>query len=170
VPESNANPKSRTIGYGTPLPRKLGIREGDAVALVRAPEGFRGTLARDGLPDGVRFRSRLGRDHEVIVAFFTRRAELERRFEALTSALDVDGGLWIAWPKRASGVATDITEDTVREVALPRGLVDNKVCAIDERGPDCGSSSGRASGQPCERRAPNHLEHAERRLEPRCGA
>jgi hypothetical protein len=120
-------------GYsGTPLPRKLGIREGDAVALVRAPEGFRGTLARDGLPDGVRFRSRLGRDHEVIVAFFTRRAELERRFDSLASALDVDGGLWIAWPKRASGVATDITEDTVREVALPRGLVDNKVCAIDE--------------------------------------
>ena len=116
--------------YGTPLPRKLGIREGDAVALVRAPAGFRDTLAE--LPDGVRLRERLGRDHEVIVAFFTRRAELERRFDRLASALDVDGGLWIAWPKRASGVATDITEDTVRDVALPRGLVDNKVCAIDE--------------------------------------
>mgnify|MGYP000156124680 CR=1 FL=1 len=68
----------------------------------------------------------------MIVAFFKRRADLERRFDALTAALDVDGGLWIAWPKRASGVATDISEDTVREVALPRGLVDNKVCAIDE--------------------------------------
>ena len=118
-------------GYsGTPLPRKLGIRDGDVVALVRAPEGFRGTLGE--LPDGVRLRSRLGRDHEVIVAFFTRRSELERRFDALAAALDVDGGLWVAWPKRASGVATDITEDTVREVALPRGLVDNKVCAIDQ--------------------------------------
>lgn len=118
-------------GYsGTPLPRKLGIKEGDDVALVRAPEGFRGTLGE--LPDGARTRTRLGRDHDVILAFFTRRAELERRFDALAAALDVDGGLWIAWPKRSSGVATDITEDTVREIVLPRGLVDNKVCAIDE--------------------------------------
>jgi hypothetical protein len=66
------------------------------------------------------------------VAFSTRRAQLEGRVDALLRVLDVDGGLWIAWPKRASGVPTDITEDTVREVFLPLGLVDNKVCAIDD--------------------------------------
>jgi hypothetical protein len=68
----------------------------------------------------------------VIVAFFTSRRELERRMAALRAALDPAGGLWIAWPKRASGVETDLTEDVVRELALAAGLVDNKVCAIDE--------------------------------------
>jgi len=69
---------------------------------------------------------------DVIVAFFTRRADLERRLPALRAAMDPAAGLWIAWPKRASGVSTDLTEDVVRDVALPTGLVDNKVCAIDE--------------------------------------
>jgi hypothetical protein len=69
---------------------------------------------------------------DVIVTFHTRRAHLEGRIDALLRTLDVDGGLWIAWPKRASGVPTDVTEDTVREVFLPLGLVDNKVCAIDD--------------------------------------
>jgi hypothetical protein len=69
---------------------------------------------------------------DVVVAFFTRRAELERRFNPLADAIFPGGGLWVAWPKRASGVATDITEDVAREVALGHGLVDNKVCAIDE--------------------------------------
>ena len=68
----------------------------------------------------------------MIVCFLTRRAVLERRFAALKRAIEYDGGLWIAWPKRASGVETDVTEDVVREIALDRGLVDNKVCAIDE--------------------------------------
>jgi hypothetical protein len=68
----------------------------------------------------------------VVGAFFTRRAELERRFERLAAAVYPDGALWIAWPKRASGVPTDLTEDVVREVALANGLVDNKVCAIDD--------------------------------------
>jgi hypothetical protein len=68
---------------------------------------------------------------DVIVAFHTERHRLERRFDTIVRAMTKDGGLWIAWPKRASGVATDMTEDVVREVALPRGLVDNKVCAID---------------------------------------
>ena len=70
--------------------------------------------------------------NDVLVSFHTARADLERRLPALLKAMDVDGGLWVAWPKRASGVPTDITEDTVREVALPLGLVDNKVCAIDD--------------------------------------
>ena len=68
----------------------------------------------------------------VIVSFHAQRADLERRVTALLRALDVNGGLWIAWPKKASKVPTDITEDTVREVFLPLGLVDNKVCAIDD--------------------------------------
>ena len=68
----------------------------------------------------------------MIVAFCTRRADLERRLPALRGAVDPAAGLWVAWPKRASGVPTDMTEDVVRDVALPTGLVDNKVCAIDE--------------------------------------
>jgi hypothetical protein len=77
-------------------------------------------------------KSRLAGKADVIVFFTRRRAELERRYDALKRALEPDGGLWVAWPKRASGVATDVTEDVVREIALARGLVDNKVCAIDE--------------------------------------
>jgi len=120
-----------SAGYsGTPLPRKLGIKEGEKLALLRAPENFREALGE--LPDGVSVSTRTGRDIDVMVAFFTRRAELERRLPKLMEALDVDGGLWIAWPKRSSGGGTDITEDTLREVGLPLGLVDNKVCAIDE--------------------------------------
>ena len=69
---------------------------------------------------------------DVVVAFFTERADLERRMDGLIACIFPGGGLWIAWPKKSSGVATDITEDTIREVALPLGVVDNKVCAIDE--------------------------------------
>jgi hypothetical protein len=118
-------------GYsGTPLPEKLGIKDGHTVAFPRAPAGFERTLGQ--LPDGLRVKQRATRPVDVIVAFFTSRAELERRFRSLATALDPGGGLWIAWPKRSSGVATDMTEDVVREVALANGLVDNKVCAIDD--------------------------------------
>lgn len=119
-----------TAGYsGTPLPRKLGIREGAKVVLVRAPEHFEALLSP--LPDGVRLVRRIGRDADVIVAFVTERARLEGSFDRLRAGMHDAGGLWIAWPKRASGVATDVTEDVVREIALAKGLVDNKVCAID---------------------------------------
>jgi hypothetical protein len=118
-------------GYsGTPLARKLGIKDGSAVAFPAAPKGFASMLGE--LPAGVRVKRRASAPLDVAVAFFTRRAELERRFDSLATAIFPDGGLWIAWPKRAARVPTDITEDGVREVALPRGLVDNKVCAIDE--------------------------------------
>jgi hypothetical protein len=125
-------------GYSsTPLPKKLGISEGGRVALRGAPEGFRGTLGE--LPAGATVRTRVGAPRsaasprpDVIVAFFVRRAEFERRLPALMDALAVDGGLWIAWPKRASGVPTDMTEDVVRDVGVERGMVDNKVCAIDD--------------------------------------
>jgi hypothetical protein len=116
-------------GYsGTPLARKLGIRPGDTLALLGAPDGF----AIDDLPTAVEVRRRARPACDVIVSFHLRHAELARRFPTLMRALGADGGLWVAWPKRASGVDTDITEDTVREVALPTGMVDNKVCAIDD--------------------------------------
>ena len=118
-------------GYsGTPLAKKLGIKPADQVALLGAPDGFERTL--EGLPDGVQVRTAARGTNAVIVSFHTQRADLERRVTALLDALDVNGGLWIAWPKKASKVPTDITEDTVREVFLPLGLVDNKVCAIDD--------------------------------------
>lgn len=119
-------------GYsGTPLAQKLGVRSGHRIGVLGAPDGFDSVLAET-LPPGVTVRTRASGPLEVMVAFHTRRADLVRRTPALVRALDVDGGLWIAWPKKASGVATDITEDTVREVFLPLGLVDNKVCAIDD--------------------------------------
>ncbi|MDQ6698536.1 MAG: DUF3052 domain-containing protein [Actinomycetota bacterium] len=119
-------------GYsGTPLAHKLGVRPGERIAVLGSPEGFVATLAET-LPAHVTVRTRASGPFEVMVAFHTRRAELVRRTPALLRALDVDGGLWIAWPKKASGVVTDVTEHTVREVFLPQGLVDNKVCAIDD--------------------------------------
>jgi hypothetical protein len=118
-------------GYsGTPLPRKLGISAGARLALVAAPEDFAPTL--DPLPDGVRVHHAARGRNDVIVFFATRRNELARRFAKLANALDPDGGLWIAWPKRGACVATDLTESVVREIGLAAGLVDNKVCAVDE--------------------------------------
>ncbi len=121
---------STLAGYsGTPLAKKLGIKEGSRVTLVGAPDGFDDLLAP--IPDGVRIARRLGRDADVIVAFHTSRVVCEERFDRLRAAMHDAGGLWIAWPKRASGVATDMTENVVRDLALAKGLVDNKVCAID---------------------------------------
>ncbi len=118
-------------GYsGTPLPKKLGIREGSRLALLNAPDGLDEALG--GLPEGVTTRTTARGRSDVIVCFVTSRADLERRFGALKRALEVDGGLWIAWPKRSSGVPSDMTEDVAREISLANGLVDNKVCAIDE--------------------------------------
>ena len=119
-------------GYsGTPLVRKFGIRPEARVGLIGAPDGFDATLGE--LPVGVRVRRRLGgQPFDVIVAFFDARPQLVRRLPALAGALDPAGGLWLAWPKRASGVATDLSENVVRQLGLDAGLVDNKVCAIDE--------------------------------------
>jgi hypothetical protein len=120
-----------TAGYsGTPLPRKLGIKPGHRVALLGAPDGFEADTLGE-LPDGVGVVRRTGGEADVIVSFHTRRAELERRLPALRAMMEPAAGLWIAWPKRVSKVPTDMTEDVVREIALPTGLVDNKVCAID---------------------------------------
>ena len=119
-------------GYsGTPLPRKLGIKPGHRVLLLGAPPGFtEGTLRE--LPEDVEVRTRADGEADVIVAFQTRRAELARRLPKLRERMSPAAGLWIAWPKRAAKVETDLTEDVVRDLALANALVDNKVCAIDE--------------------------------------
>jgi DUF3052 family protein len=119
-----------SAGYsGTPLAKKLGIKEGARVAFVDAPDGFDATVAP--LPDGVEVGREVAPGLDVVVFFTTERGGLEARIEELMAAIAPDGAIWVAWPKRASGVETDMTEDVVRDVALPLGLVDNKVCAID---------------------------------------
>src|SRR3712207_2352399 len=96
-------------GYsGTPLPRKLGIAQDSRVGLIAAPDGFTDTLGP--LPDGARTATTLRGHFDGVVAFFTERRQLERRLDALRRAIEPAGGLWIAWPKRASGVPTDLTE------------------------------------------------------------
>jgi hypothetical protein len=119
-------------GYsGTPLPRKLGLSPGCRVALLNAPEGFE-EQTLGALAPGVTVRHRLGsRPLDVILAFVRSRSKLEDGLEAWRARLDPAGGLWIAWPKRSSGVASDLSDGVVREAGLARGLVDNKVCAID---------------------------------------
>ncbi|MGB3736188.1 MAG: DUF3052 domain-containing protein [Ilumatobacter sp.] len=118
-------------GYsGTPLAKKLGIAAGATVALLAEPADFRDLL--DPIPDDVALRTTLRGHVDVVVFFTTARSDLERRIESAGRTIFPAGGLWIAWPKRTSKVPTDMTEDVVREVALPLGLVDNKVCAIDD--------------------------------------
>ena len=118
-------------GYsGTPLDRKLGIKPGHRVLIEGAPDGFvGGTLA---LPDDVTVVTKATAPLDVALVFVTSRAQLEKRWAPVTKALVADGGFWVAWPKKASKVPTDMTEDVVREIALPRQLVDNKVCAVDD--------------------------------------
>ncbi len=125
---------STQAGYsGTPLARKLGIGEDDEVAVVGAPDGFTDRLAFEVAGQAV-IRTDLEEVplFDVIVAFVTWRAELEDALDRLRARMAPACGLWIAWPKRASKVPTDMTDNVIREVALPAGLVDNKVCAIDQ--------------------------------------
>jgi hypothetical protein len=120
-----------TSGYsGTPLPRKLAIKPGQRIAFVGAPPEFADALGE--LPEGVdAVRTTLRGPLDLVVAFFVERRQLEARLPRLIAALDPAGALWIAWPKRASRVDTDLTEDVVRELGLAAGVVDVKVCAID---------------------------------------
>lgn len=115
---------------GTSLAAKLGFRAGQRVAYVNQPAEF-GDLVGE-LPKRVRLLSDLEGPLDMIVCFVTERRVFEQRLRALRRELAPDGMLWVAWPKKASGVATTMTEDVVRAVALPTGLVDTKVCAIDE--------------------------------------
>lgn len=109
---------------------KLGIKPGASVLILGAPPGYAKTLGS--LPKDVAVAKTPKPGLDFIHLFTTKRADLERRFAALHKALAPAGMLWISWPKQASGVATDVTEDVVREVALARGLVDVKVCAVDD--------------------------------------
>jgi hypothetical protein len=116
-------------GYsGTPLVKKLGIKPGARVALLAAPGGFRDELV--GLPDDVRLITRATGAPDLIVWFVGSRRALDARIARISSTMGQ--GLWIAWPKKASGVKTDLTEDAVRGAGLANGLVDYKVCAINE--------------------------------------
>ena len=144
---------ARPAGYsGTPLPRTLGIKPGARVGLAGAPDGFGALL--EPLPDGARVEAGAPAagaagavlpgpvlpgpvlpgtgPFDVIVFFAVEQAELAGRLSELRARMAPAAGLWIAWPKRASRVPTDMTEDVIREIALPTGLVDNKVCAIDQ--------------------------------------
>lgn len=120
-------------GYsGTPLPQKLGIKPHSKVALSGAPPELGALLGE--LPEGVKPVT-LGRARgpfDVVLAFFRAESDFATKLPRLQALLAPAAGLWVAWPKRSSGVATDMTEDVIRRHALPRGLVDNKVCAIDE--------------------------------------
>ena len=119
-----------TAGYSkTPLAKKLGIKPASTLAVVNDPGHFEALL--DPIPEGVAVRQGARGKPDVAVVFVKRRAELARRIATFGRAIYPDRALWVCWPKRASGVPTDITEDVVREVVLPLGLVDVKVCAVD---------------------------------------
>jgi hypothetical protein len=118
-------------GYsGTPLPQKLGIKKGMRIIAIGVPENYRKLLGK--LPDDVEFSNRPGVDAQFIHFFVRRRNDLEKQLPRLRGTLADSGALWISWPKKSAGVATDVSEDAVRAVALPLGLVDVKVCAVDE--------------------------------------
>lgn len=118
-------------GYsGTPLAKKLGIKEGQTVLTVNAPERYRALL--EPLPPSVRFVTRLGADVALVHLFTTKRDELARALVDYRARLGPTATVWVSWPKKASKVPTDITEDVIRDVALPLGFVDVKVCAVDE--------------------------------------
>jgi hypothetical protein len=120
-----------TTGYsGRPLAKKMGIKESTRVVALQAPEGYPGLL--EPLPEGVTILSDLPAQASFIHFFSSDRADLEARFPRLKTALDKNGTLWISWPKKASGAPTDLTGDVVRQVGLANGLVDVKVCAVDE--------------------------------------
>jgi hypothetical protein len=125
---AHSEPRPGTSGE---LARKLSIKSGMRLCVTGAPPGF-ARLTPATLPDGVRLVRRLAGTFDVIVAFSASRAELEHRLPRMAAALGPAGGLWIAWPKRSSAITTDLSDGVVRELGLAAGLVDNKVCAIDE--------------------------------------
>ena len=111
----------------TPLPKKLGIKEGSSVAVLGAPDGFE----LRPVPSGARVRDKAGSREDVILFFTTEAAELDRRLGWLMRRLEPAGGLWIAWPKKSSDIETDMSFEEVQRMGLDAGLVDNKSCAID---------------------------------------
>jgi len=118
-------------GYsGTPLAAKLGIKPGCRVHVAHEPEDYRAWLAP--VPRGVAFQERAGASTDVVHLFARRRDELTKRLSGYRARLKPEAAVWVSWPKKSAKVATDVTEDTIREVALPLGFVDVKVCAVSE--------------------------------------
>jgi hypothetical protein len=115
-----------TFGYsGTPLPKKLGIKDGAQIAILHAPAGYVKSL-------GVKAANELRSDLDFVQFFTKSLSELEKQLPRLRKAIKPEGMIWISWPKKSSKVATDLTEDIIRETALALKLVDVKVCAVDE--------------------------------------
>jgi hypothetical protein len=120
-----------TAGYsGTPLAKKLGIVAGSRIFLTDAPKNYMKLVAP--LPEGVRVLGKIDSETDIVHIFSTERARLKAALKTSLRKLRQDASIWVSWPKKSSKVPTDITEDTIREVALPMGLVDIKVCAVDE--------------------------------------
>lgn len=118
-------------GYsGTPLAKKLGIQAGFTLAVVNPPRAYHQLVAP--LPDGVTIHSSVTELTDMVHLFCTERADLISALESTVAHLRTDAAVWVSWPKKSSKVPTDITEDTIRELALPLGLVDVKVCAVNE--------------------------------------
>ena len=118
-------------GYSsTPLPKKLGIKEGSRIALINAPENLQRELGA--LPDGAVFVARLTKPLDIVLLFVLTERVLLRDFAKLAEKLASNGMIWVAWPKKSSGVATDLTFDCVQRIGLDSGLVDVKICAIDD--------------------------------------
>jgi hypothetical protein len=120
-----------TTGYsGTPLAKKLGFKERSLVLLIDAPKDYAKLVAP--MPTGLQFMSKPSRNVDIAHVFVSRRSILSKHLSRLRETLDVQASIWVSWPKRTAKVPTDITEDTIREVALPLGFVDIKVCAVTD--------------------------------------
>jgi hypothetical protein len=118
-------------GYsGTPLPQKLGIKPGLTVVTINAPANYRRLLGK--VPDRVTFSERLKSGSSFVHLFTSRRSEMQKEMSILRDKISDNGTIWVSWPKKSSGVSTDVTEDVIREIALPLGFVDIKVCAVDD--------------------------------------
>jgi hypothetical protein len=118
-------------GYsGTPLPQKLGIKPGLTVVTINAPANYRRLLGQ--IPDSVTFSERLKSGSSFVHLFTSRRSEMQKKMSILRNKLSDNGAVWVSWPKKSSGISTDVTEDVIREIALPLGFVDIKVCAVDD--------------------------------------
>ena len=126
----NRIPAKKAACSDKPLSQKLGIKEVSTVLLIGAPEGYAALVAP--LPKGVRFVTRLSESTDIVHVFTSRRAELQELLAKFRPKLKPPSAVWVSWPKKSAKVPTDITEDTVRAVALPMGFVDIKVCAVNE--------------------------------------
>ena len=118
-------------GYsGTPLPQKLGIKPGLMVVTINAPANYRRLLGQ--IPDSVTFSERLKSGSSFVHLFTSRRSEMQKKMSILRDKISDNGAIWVSWPKKSSGISTNVTEDVIREIALPLGFVDIKVCAVDD--------------------------------------